>query len=288
LTARREATLIRANNHLPFQIRGAIGNVYFDLAHFESLGLPKSDEGWIGSGPGRYQLFDKGIIVYDGVKDIAYARIFGDPKYAEGRRCRSIVAFFDLRGFTQWSAKTDPDEVQNRLENLEILYQRELKRIWGRPIFIKSNGDGLMVVYDPDGLDRPEFGCEPDPSRGLEEYFPLFFLTCASLVSEAQEMLPHGLKIGCGIDCGEITQVFMFGQWDYIGKALNRAAKLQHEACNEIYISEDFYKSFKEHDSKAAGRFKKVGSPANEQAGNCFKCDLGDIKDVFEEYFSRI
>jgi hypothetical protein len=63
----RQAVVVRQDNGFASALYGAIGKAYFLPGQPLALGRPKSTERWIGSGPGRYQLFDKGIIVWDAV-----------------------------------------------------------------------------------------------------------------------------------------------------------------------------------------------------------------------------
>lgn len=134
----------------PFCVAGAIGNAYHGNAR---LGLPRSHERWIGSGPGRYQKFEEGIIVWDAGQssdpDLAYPR-FAPHTANEGRRVPAAIAFTDLRGFTNWSAReeTTATDVDQLLSSLEQVVQDAFSRSWCKSIFLKGLGDGVMIVSE--------------------------------------------------------------------------------------------------------------------------------------------
>jgi len=70
-----------------------------------------------------------------------------------------------------------------------------------------------------------------------------FLSACEHVVSTAHEQLTENdlpLGIGCGIACGALDRVFLFGRFDFLGRAANEAAKLQQHAWNEICVTDEF------------------------------------------------
>jgi hypothetical protein len=55
-----------------------------------------------------------------------------------------------------------------------------------------------------------------------------------SAVRERIKENAYPLAIGCGVASGELDRVFLFGRFDFIGRAANEAAEIQQYAWNEI------------------------------------------------------
>ena len=75
-----------------------------------------------------------------------------------------------------------------------------------------------------------------------------FMSACERVVSTVRKQLAESrlpLAIGCGIACGILDRVFLFGRFDFIGRAANEAAKLQQHAWNEICVTDEFRASLK-------------------------------------------
>src|SRR5262245_44737730 len=64
-----EVVLVRKDGRGAFTLFGAIGKVYLNHDS-ERLGLPTSSERWLGSGPGRYQTFERGYVLWDELPDL--------------------------------------------------------------------------------------------------------------------------------------------------------------------------------------------------------------------------
>jgi class 3 adenylate cyclase len=70
-----------------------------------------------------------------------------------------------------------------------------------------------------------------------------FLSACEHVVSAAHQQLVQSgfpLGIGCGIACGALDRVFLFGRFDFLGRAANEASKLQQHAWNEICVTDEF------------------------------------------------
>jgi hypothetical protein len=124
-----EAVVIRKDRSGAYVLLGAIGQA-FRLVEVD-LGLPRTNEGWLGSGPGRYQVFDGGLLVWHEDPGLAYARRI-PTEITGGRRCLGLVAFLDLRGFSRWSRRRDPRDLQRLMSRLEALLQDAFNRDWCR------------------------------------------------------------------------------------------------------------------------------------------------------------
>lgn len=218
-------------------VTGALGGTF--LQHSGLLGLPMSNERWLGSGPGRYQSFEKGIAIWDRgyVQDVGYPRLLQEGQRA-GHDCYVLAAVFDLRDFTRTSDTKGASEIQAIIEKLEVAFQDAFgDRCW-QSIFVKGTGDGLLVVSERDGF-RPDGGSTRNHQGGrlTEGQTTAFVEACRRTVRKFRRRQPVEPKVGCGIDAGDAKQVFVLGQSDYLSPALNHAAKIQHDARDAVRIS---------------------------------------------------
>lgn len=81
-----------------------------------------------------------------------------------------------------------------------------------------------------------------------------FLRACEDTVSRARQQLTQDgspLAIGCGIACGKLDRVFLFGRFDFLGSAANEAAKLQQHAWNEVCVTNEV-KTLLEHDGRSS------------------------------------
>ena len=236
---RYEGVAVRADGGV-FTFHGALGKV---LGRSQGeLGTPKSCERFLGSTAfGCYQAFDDGFAIWEGKEDIGFALL---ESLNPLRRQMCIVAFFDLRGFTSWSNKATPEEVQQAIQALEASihdgFPYEKTSPW-RKLFLKGTGDGVMIVSQADWYKEA-----PDNRQMIEfkqGHARKFLHACERAVSAGRERLAHynfPLAIGCGIASGELDRVFLFGRFDFIGPAANEAAKLQQHSWNEICVTREF------------------------------------------------
>ncbi len=141
------------------------------------------------------------------------------------RTTMGLTAFFDLRSFTSWSKCRRSAEIQRLIEQLERILQAALGREFKGSLFFKWTGDGAMIVSE-------------------EIQFQKFSRACCRGVIEISRILEgdyESLAVGCGITKGEVTQLFMFGRFDYVGDAINEASKLQQFAWNEVCLAREVY-----------------------------------------------
>jgi class 3 adenylate cyclase len=213
-----------------FHYLGALGKLV------PKLGLPCSGELHLGScRQGRYQLCDRGLGAWEDLKDV------GDLGYPvatwrsvddRARSCQALVAFFDLRGFTSWSARASAREVQDVIERFETAFQGAFNEPWMTQIFCKGTGDGFMVVSEACWYN--ESATEVSSEQALA-----FCRACAKTLRSARPEVPEELAIGCGVTCGQLTQLYLFGRHDYIGPEVNNASKIQAIAYDELCLSLD-------------------------------------------------
>ena len=98
-------------------------------------------------------------------------------------------------------------------------------------LFVKSTGDGLMLVSEAAWFDANNLTIQPDHARRFCE-------ACAKTLQVAMKAMTGELAIGCGITTGEVTRLHLLGRLDYIGPAVNAASKIQAVAYNELVIDE--------------------------------------------------
>lgn len=230
----------------PVPFWGALGKAV------QHLGLPRTRELFLCSTVhGRYQLYENGIAVWEAGPDVGYPIPCDASDLQQGRDTTSISAFFDLRGFTSWSIKPGqtPAKIQHIVKILEEAFQEAFSKAWCHKLFVKGTGDGLMVVSEAGWCrDREAI------SEGLQKgHAVLFTASCANLIAKAREQLPVELAVGCGITIGAITRVFLLGRHDYIGPAINEAAKIQQLGWNEICVSKEFYRALRKEIDQIEG-----------------------------------
>ncbi len=226
-----------------FTFQGALGKVLLQAQ--KGLGAPKSCERFLGSTAfGCYQAFDAGFAIYEGKEDVGFALL---ESLSPLRRQMCIVAFFDLRGFTTWSKDATPEEVHQAIEALEASihdgfpYASDSKP-WVR-LFLKGTGDGVMIVSQADWYKGANL--DQRMSEFVKGHARKFLHACETAVLAGRSRLAHynfPLAIGCGIASGELDRIFLFGRFDFIGRAANEAAKLQQHAWNEICVTSEFGK----------------------------------------------
>src|SRR5437879_5616342 len=87
-----EGVVVRTNGEA-FSFGGALGKVFRNYPRLEA---PRSEERSLGATAfGRYQAFDGGVAIWEGVEDIAFPIL---ESLSPLRRQMCIVAFFALRG----------------------------------------------------------------------------------------------------------------------------------------------------------------------------------------------
>ena len=142
------------------------------------------------------------------------------------KRQRRAVVFSDIRGFTNWSEATPPEQVVAMLNR----YFEKAEDVWRQyPVIkVKLTGDEIMIV-----LDAPR-----EAVRLAQE-----------LQRETGGLLAaQGLSAGIGIHCGALVEGLMGSQnvkgYDVIGDTVNTAKRICDIAAGgEILISADAWES---------------------------------------------
>lgn len=202
------------------------------------LGSPASREHFLASTfHGRYQAYDRGLAIWEAFKgggDVGYPVAQWESIDKRAKSCLALIAFFDLRGFTNWSDSQDAKRIQDVIEGVEQSFQNAFSRRWCQQLFAKSTGDGFMVVSEAGGYATGEQATDAGFQAG---YAKAFCRACAETVRNAAAQIPDELAIGCGVTVGRITQLYLLGRFDYIGPHVNEASKIQAIAYNELCIS---------------------------------------------------
>ena len=157
-------------------------------------------------------------------RPVAEAIIAGGEELLEPHRREITAVFLDLRGFTAFTDRADPEQV------LELLraYHSTLGRTVGEFSGTLEHfaGDGVMIFFnDPLPVDRPA-------ERAVQ--MALALQKAFTPVAEAWSKLGHEVGLGIGIAQGNATMgVIGFEErWEYaaIGNVPNLAARLCGQA----------------------------------------------------------
>ncbi len=144
----------------------------------------------------------------------------GDDSVLDGRRIEVVVVFGDLRGFTGFSARAEPETVMSLLDE----YYNALDRVVIEHGATLTNftGDGMMVL-----VNAP-VPC-PDPALRAIDLARDMQKSVQSLLL-AHRMLDHRLGFGMGLAMGPATvgRIGSEGRLDYtaIGAVVNLASRL--------------------------------------------------------------
>jgi class 3 adenylate cyclase len=151
------------------------------------------------------------------------------------------IVFSDLRGFTEFSDKADPEDVIDLLNDylsvmtaLVFKYEGTLDKIMG---------DGMLVFFG-----------DPIPMPDHAERAVKMAIAMKEKIKHLQEKWPleeYQLNIGIGINTGYVTvgNIGSENRMDYtvIGKQVNLASRLQSEAkAGQILISKRTFEAVKE------------------------------------------
>ncbi len=153
-------------------------------------------------------------------KPVAEAIVAGGEEILEPHRREITAVFLDLRGFTSFTDRADPDEVMELLRAYHVTLGRTVDEYGGT--LEHFAGDGIMIFFsDPLPIDHPAERAVR-MSLSLQEAF--------TPISLAWAKLGHDVGLGIGIAQGEATLgVIGFEQrWEYaaIGNVPNLAARL--------------------------------------------------------------
>ncbi len=219
------------------------------------LGLPASREYFLASTfQGRYQAYDTGLAIWEALEgsgDIGYPVARWKSIDKRAKSCLALIAFFDLRGFTNWSASQDAKRIQDVIEGVEQSFQNAFSRQWCQQLFAKSTGDGFMVVSEAGRYAKGEQATDTGFQAG---HAKAFCRACAETVRNAVAQIPDALAIACGVTIGPITQLYLLGRFDYIGPHVNEASKIQAIAYNELCLSTEVVERLRKDGVKVMGR----------------------------------
>ncbi len=154
--------------------------------------------------------------------DLIVAR--GDESILESHRREIVVVFCDIRGFTAFAERAEPEEVMALLRDYHGALGPVVARFEGT--LDHYGGDGIMVFFN-DPLPTPE------PAKRAVEMAVVMRETAAGVV-KAWRRRGHTIGFGVGIAQGYATlgQIGFAERMDYtaIGTVTNVAARLCDEA----------------------------------------------------------
>jgi class 3 adenylate cyclase len=144
----------------------------------------------------------------------------GDDSVLDGRRVEVVVLFCDLRGFTAFSARAEPETVMTVLREYYDVLEKVVST--HEATLINFSGDGAMVLINaPVALSDPAMRTI-DMARDMQ-------VKVQSLLAR-WHVLDHRLGFGVGLAMGPATvgRIGSEGRLDYsaIGNVVNLAARL--------------------------------------------------------------
>ena len=151
---------------------------------------------------------------------VAEAIVAGGEELLEPLRREITAVFLDLRGFTAFTDRADPDEVMDLLREYHATLGRTVDEFGGT--LEHFAGDGVMIFFnDPIEVENPA-------ERAIR--MALALQRAFNPIAEAWAKLGHDVGLGVGIAQGDTTLgVIGFEQrWEYaaIGNVPNLAARL--------------------------------------------------------------
>jgi adenylate cyclase len=151
---------------------------------------------------------------------VAEAIVAGGEELLEPHRREITAVFLDLRGFTSFTDRADPDDVLELLRAYHATLGRTVDEFGGT--LEHFAGDGVMIFFnDPIEVDNPA-------ERAIR--MALALQRAFNPIAEAWLKLGHEVGLGIGIAQGDTTLgVIGFEQrWEYaaIGNVPNLAARL--------------------------------------------------------------
>jgi adenylate cyclase len=164
-------------------------------------------------------------------RQVADAIVAGGEDILRPHRREITAVFLDLRGFTAFTDRSDPDELLQLLRSYHATVGEMVEQFGGT--LEHFAGDGVLIFFnDPFPVERPaELGVRM--AYSLQQAF--------APIARAWKRLGHTVGLGIGIAQGEATLgVIGFEQrWEYaaIGNVPNLAARLCGEArAGEILV----------------------------------------------------
>jgi len=182
-------------------------------------------------------------------KPVAEAIIAGGEELIEPHRREITAVFLDLRGFTAFTDRADPDEVVELLRAYHATLGRTVDEYGGT--LEHFAGDGVMIFFsDPLPVDQPA-------ERAVRMAIAL--QKAFTPIAEAWARLGHDVGLGIGIAQGEATLgVIGFEQrWEYaaIGNVPNLAARL----CGTAHAGEIILDAQTERDLAHVAETEPIG-----------------------------
>jgi class 3 adenylate cyclase len=182
-------------------------------------------------------------------RPVAEAIIAGGEELIEPHRREITAVFLDLRGFTAFTDRADPDEVVQLLREYHATLGRTVDEYGGT--LEHFAGDGVMIFFsDPLPVDRPAERAV-QMALALQEAF--------TPIAQAWAGLGHDVGLGIGIAQGEATLgVIGFEQrWEYaaIGNVPNLAARL----CGTARAGEIILDAQTEHELAQIAETEPIG-----------------------------
>jgi class 3 adenylate cyclase len=182
-------------------------------------------------------------------RQVAEAIVAGGEDSLKPHRREITAVFLDLRGFTAFTDRADPEEVLELLRSYHAALGRTVDEFGGT--LEHFAGDGMMIFFnDPFPVDRPAERAVRMAIALQRDFLP---------IAEAWEKLGHQVGLGIGIAQGEATLgVIGFEQrWEYaaIGNVPNLAARL----CGQAGAGEIVLDAQTEHDVAHLADTESVG-----------------------------
>lgn len=155
----------------------------------------------------------------------------GDDRVLDGRRIEVVVVFGDLRGFTAFSARAEPEIVMTFLSEYYDALDKVV--IDHGATLTHFSGDGMMVLINAPVL-------RPDPALCAIN-MALDMQKTVQFLLRDRETLDHRLGFGVGLAMGPATvgRIGTEGRLEYtaVGSVVNLAARLCASAGNaEVLI----------------------------------------------------
>ena len=181
---------------------------------------------------------------------VAEAIVAGGEELLEPHRREITAVFLDLRGFTAFTDRADPDEVMELLRAYHATLGRTVDEYGGT--LEHFAGDGVMIFFnDPIEVDKPAERAIRMALALQEAYRP---------ISDAWAKLGHEVGLGIGIAQGDATLgVIGFEQrWEYaaIGNVPNLAARL----CGSAHAGEIILDGQTEQDIVGVAETEFIGA----------------------------
>ena len=148
----------------------------------------------------------------------------GGEELLKTHRREVVVVFLDMRGFTAFTDRSEPEEVMDVLADYHRVMGRLIVDYEGT--LERFAGDGMMIFFnDPIPLANPAASAVRMTLAMQENFIPL---------RQAWQKRGYDLDLGIGIAQGYATlgAIGFDGRWDYacIGSVTNLAARLCSEA----------------------------------------------------------